>query len=141
LAGRAVTAAAKPGVRTRRQGLWRLVLLMVMIGIAAFYISPIKAYIVRSDQIKSERAATEALRQKHEQLLTEKEKLQQNDYVEQVARRDLGLVRPGEQPFVVKDLNQSNSNVQPAVAADDQQAGAGTAPAATHDSLLTRLLP
>ena len=37
---------------------------------------------------------------------------------EQVARKDLGMVKPGEQPFVVKDLNtyegESNTTVAPA---------------------------
>ena len=141
MAVRAVSVTTRLGTRTRRRGLWRLVLLLVMLLIAACYISPVRAYVERSNQIESERAATQELQQQHDGLLTEKERLQQNEYVEQVARRELGLVRPGEQPFVVKDLNRSNSQIRAAEAVGPEQTENAPAAPAASDNLLTRLLP
>ena len=39
-------------------------------------------------------------------LLVEKEKLGTRNYVEKVAREELGLVKPGEVPFVTKESRQ-----------------------------------
>ncbi|MBE0429982.1 MAG: septum formation initiator family protein [Thermoleophilia bacterium] len=73
-------------------------------AVFASYAAPVRAYIERSRQIEQEKAATAELQTRHQQLLVERDRLQDQRYVEQVARRDLGLVRPGEQSFVVKDL-------------------------------------
>ncbi|HDZ59571.1 MAG TPA: septum formation initiator family protein [Actinobacteria bacterium] len=136
-----MSVTTRPGTGARRQGLWRLVLLLVMLLIAACYISPIRAYIERSNQIESERMATEELRRQQDGLLTEKERLKQNDYVEQVARRELGLVRPGEQPFVVKDLNRNNSQAKAAEVVKPPPVEKAAATEAVPDNLVTRLLP
>lgn len=89
----------------RRQGLWRLLILLFIIFIIGCYISPVRSFIERSGQIESERAMTEQLRSEHDNLMIEKESLQDDLYVEQVAREDLGLVKPGEQSYVVKDFD------------------------------------
>lgn len=88
----------------RRKGLWRLLILGIIMAVFASYAAPVRAYIERSRQIEQEKAATAELQTRHQQLLVERDRLQDQRYVEQVARRDLGLVRPGEQSFVVKDL-------------------------------------
>ena len=94
---------------SRRRRLWRLVLLGVILAVLGSYVSPIRSYMERSRQIAQEQAATDDLRSQQQQLLNERDMLQGNDYVEQVARRDLGLVRPGEQPFVVKNLDEGEA--------------------------------
>lgn len=93
------------GFFPRRRGWWRLVLLIVIIVTIAGYVSPVRAYISRSEQISVEKAGTSSLRQQHEQLQMEKERLQNQAYVEQVARKDLGLVKPGEQSYALKNLD------------------------------------
>ncbi len=147
MAGKSVAAPYMRGRRVKRQGLWRLALLMVMLVIAALYVSPIKTYISRSGQIENERAATGELKQQHERLLNEKERLKQDEYVEQVARRELGLVRPGEQPFVVKQIKNEPASTAPPDRADSRQELApveretdGTGSGGVGD-LLTRMLP
>lgn len=90
---------------SRRRGLWRLGLLIIILLIMASYVSPVRSLYSKSQQIVREQTVTEQLRQQHDSLQLEKERLQRDTFVEQVARRDLGLVRPGEQPYVVKDLN------------------------------------
>lgn len=93
------------GFLARRRGWWRLMVLGVIILIFGNYISPVRTYIGKSSAIQSERAGTDELRSQRDMLQKEKDSLQNNNYVEQVARKDLGMVKPGEQPFVVKDLN------------------------------------
>lgn len=36
----------------------------------------------------------------HNELVVEKEKLNQVDYIEKIAREELGLVKPGELPYI-----------------------------------------
>jgi len=120
LSGRAATISTRNTSRSRHQGLWRLVILLVMLLILGGYVSPIMKYIDRSEQIESERAATEELRSEFDMLQAEKVHLQRNDYIEQVARRDLGLVRPGEQPYVVKDLDQGAGENKAAAAVEEK---------------------
>lgn len=103
----------------RRQGLWRLVLLIIIIAIVTGYYSPAKDYYNRSRQISQERGTTEELRRQHEALLKEKELLATTPYVEQVARRDLGMVKPGEQPYVVRDLNQGEEPPPPVLTPEE----------------------
>jgi cell division protein FtsB len=93
------------GFLARRPGWWRLMIVGVIILISTLYITPVRAYIEKSRLIQGEQAKTESLRSQRDQLQFEKDSLQNNSYVEQVARRDLGMVKPGEQPYVVKDLN------------------------------------
>ena len=77
----------------------------VIILILGSYISPVRTYLEKSSAIQREQAVTDELRSQRDMLQKEKDSLQNNNYVEQVAHKDLGMVKPGEQPFVVKDLN------------------------------------
>jgi cell division protein FtsB len=112
---------------SRRRGIWRLVFLIIILATVAMYISPIRSYIDRTGAIARERAATDELRQQRDSLQTEKVQLRNNTYVEQVARRDLGLVRPGEQPYVVKDLNQETPETTVTAPAAEEQSWPGRA--------------
>lgn len=104
------TASLPRVVRTapRRRGLVRLAMLSGILVVLGSYISPVHSYIQKTRQIELERGITEEINREHERLLDERGKLQNNDYIEQVARRDLGLVRPGEQPYVVKGLDKES---------------------------------
>ena len=102
------------GFFPKRRGWWRLVLLIVIIVSIVGYVSPVRSYVSRSEQISIEKAGTSSLRQQHEQLQIEKERLQNQTYVEQVARKDLGLVKPGEQSYVLKNLGQGDDVATPA---------------------------
>lgn len=93
------------GFLARRRGWWRLMVLGIIILILGSYISPVRTYLEKSSAIQREQAVTDELRSQRDMLQKEKDRLQNNNYVEQVARKDLGMVKPGEQPFVVKDLN------------------------------------
>jgi len=101
------------GFLARRPGWWRLMIVGVIILIACLYVSPVRAFVEKSNLIQSEKAKTESLRSERDRLQFEKDSLQNNSYVEQVARRDLGMVKPGEQPYVVKDLNTTEEPPAP----------------------------
>lgn len=105
------TASAPRLVRTafRRKGLWRLAFLVVALVIFASYVSPVRTYLERAMQVEQESVVTSQLRRQHEQLIQEWDQLQNNGYIEEVARRDLGLVRVGEQAFVVKELDKGEA--------------------------------
>lgn len=90
-------------------------LLGVILLIIGNYVSPVRAYLEKSTAIQHEQALTDDLRFQRDQLQQEKDSLQNNNYVEQVARKDLGMIKPGEQPYVVKDLNSfEDQKVDPA---------------------------
>ncbi len=127
MSGKAASMPMGRPCRSRRQGLWRLLILLVILFIIGCYVSPVRSYIERSRQIESERAMTEALRIEHESLVRERDSLQDRQYLEQIARQDLGLVKPGEQSYVVKDLDsEARSASEPAVA--EPPAAAAAAP-------------
>jgi len=109
------------GFFPRRRGWWRLVLLIVIIVTITGYVSPVRSYISRSEKISIEKADTSSLRQQHEQLQMEKERLQNQAYVEQVARKDLGLVKPGEQSYVLKNLDQGDEVAAPTESAPEDK--------------------
>ncbi|MHB0866192.1 MAG: FtsB family cell division protein [Thermoleophilia bacterium] len=108
---RTVTAPRLAHTASRRRGLWRLAFVVVALVIFASYVSPLRTYVERAGQVEQESLATSQLRLQHEQLIQERDQLKNNSYVEEVARRDLGLVRVGEQPFVVKDLDKAEAAV------------------------------
>jgi cell division protein FtsB len=101
------------GILSRRRGWWRLMLLGVILLILGNYVAPVRSYLEKSSVIQREQGVADNLRLERDKLQQEKESLQTNSYMEQVARKDLGMVKPGEQPYVVKDLNPTE--VPPAV--------------------------
>ncbi|MDO8737334.1 MAG: septum formation initiator family protein [Thermoleophilia bacterium] len=109
MAQRTTAAPRVNGFLARRPGWWRLMIVGVIILIATLYVTPVRAFVEKSRLIQSEKTKTESLRSQRDKLQFEKDSLQNNSYVEQVARRDLGMVKPGEQPYVVKDLNTEES--------------------------------
>lgn len=93
--------------------------LVVLLAVIGGYVSPVRTFIERNQQIDEERVLTNSLQIEHDRLLKERERLNDVVYVEQVARRDLGLVRPGEQPYVVKDLDAGSAVSTPAPQNED----------------------
>jgi len=85
--------------------------LVVLLAVIGGYVAPVRTYIERTRQIEEERVLTDSLQVEHDRLLKERDRLNNVVYVEQVARKDLGLVRPGEQPYVVKDLDKGTPEV------------------------------
>ncbi len=95
------TSGRRAGKAVKR----RLVYLLILVVILA--VSGFSVY-----NLISQKAALNQARAKQEELLKEKEKLQQeltqvnsDEYVEQQARKQLNMIKPGELLFVVDEEN------------------------------------
>lgn len=95
----------------RRRGLLRLLLVGALIIIGVGYVSPAINFYTRSQDIGREQAARAELKVRNDELNLERDRLNDMVYVEEVARKELGLVKPGEQPFIVKELDRDDGQV------------------------------
>jgi cell division protein FtsB len=94
-------AARGPSIRWDRVG--RAGLLFVLLVIVGLYIGPSMSYFSAWRESRARNAEVQRLEREQERLRARKADLQNPRVVEQEARR-LGMVRPGERPYVVGDL-------------------------------------
>jgi cell division protein FtsB len=95
------TDPARPAIRWDR--LSRYGLLVVFIGLLFLYVNPLRSYVHTLQESKSRQAQVSKLESEQKALEARKRALGDPDVVEAEARR-LGMVRPGERPFVVRGL-------------------------------------
>lgn len=90
----------KTETRRRRGFGWFTLILCAVIGYFSVLLVYHQAYL---GQIRDDRAAAEArlaaAQAEHARLVEEKENLQKLDYIEKIAREDLGMTRSGEMPY------------------------------------------
>ena len=91
------------GRRIRWDRLSRMAILVVFVGVAALYVGPLASFWSAHREAGNRRAQVERLRTENTQLRGEREALKNGGALEVEARR-LGMVRPGERPFVVQNL-------------------------------------
>jgi cell division protein FtsB len=107
LAARSARAAsgtldrAAIGIRWDRVG--RVALLLVLFGVLMLYVRPGIAYISAWQQARAKRAEIGQLERENTRLRGRRDALRNPQVVEAEARR-LGMVRPGERPYVVDGL-------------------------------------
>jgi cell division protein FtsB len=77
------------------------VLLLVMFALAATAVYPLRQYVSQQDRIERLVAKQQALAAENARLETERKRLQDPAYVQQLAKRDYHLVAPGEEAWVV----------------------------------------
>jgi cell division protein FtsB len=92
---------AAHGVRWDRVG--RVALLVVLIGVVALYVKPTMTWIGTWKESKAKQAQVQALEKRNRELKVRRTELSSPGTVEREARR-LGMVRPGERPYVVEGL-------------------------------------
>ena len=92
---------AATGIRWDRVG--RIALLLVLLGVLLLYVRPGIAYIGAWQQAKAKRAESSGLERENARLRGRRDALRNPRVVEAEARR-LGMVRPGERPYVVDGL-------------------------------------
>ena len=92
---------ARPGIRWDR--LSRYALLLVFVVLVALYIGPARSYISTLGKAHRMDAQVAALEREHARLEQRKRQLADPSFIEGEARR-LGMVRPGERAFVVRNL-------------------------------------
>ena len=89
------------GVRPRVRIKWFRVLLIMITGYAVYIFgSQHLQYIAVSREAEAARLRLEQLQQVNQCMTYEKQQLSTAAYVEKLAREELGLVKPGEVPYV-----------------------------------------
>lgn len=102
-AARARRTAASPPGRVRWDRVTRWVLLGVVAVLLLLYVAPLRSYLSSTDRAVAERAHLGDLKAEQADLRRQRDALQGSQAIETEARR-AGMVKPGEQPFVVSDL-------------------------------------
>jgi cell division protein FtsB len=98
--GRRAPARAS-GIRWDRVS--RVGLLAVFAVILLLYVSPLHSYVSTWQEAKAKRAEVQRLTRENERLRARRQALRSPATLEREARR-LGMVKPGERPYVVKGL-------------------------------------
>ncbi|QEC47504.1 septum formation initiator family protein [Baekduia soli] len=97
---RAIPGGAR-GIRWDRVG--RVALLIVLFGVVALYVGPSISFFHTYRDAQARRAEVRQLQHENERLRARRKALQDPRTLEREARR-LGLVKPGERPYIVKGL-------------------------------------
>ena len=91
--------------RIRWDRLGRVALLLVLLGVIALYVNPLRSYVSTWQEAKSRRAEVAKLQRENEALRKRKTELNNPRALEREARR-LGMVKPGERAYVVEGLRR-----------------------------------
>ncbi len=89
--------------RIRWDRVGRTAILIVFVVVALLYVGPVSSFWSARGEAATRRAEVEQLRKENRDLRLEREALRDGGALEVEARR-LGMVRPGERPFVVEHL-------------------------------------
>ena len=87
--------------RIRWDRLGRVALLVVLVGVIALYINPLRSYISTWQEAKNRRGEVSELERENARLRARKAELNNPRALEREARR-LGMVKPGERAYVVQ---------------------------------------
>jgi cell division protein FtsB len=109
-AGRARVAA----LRLTRRG---LLLILLLFGLTAMSVYPLRQYVAQHQRVEQLAAKQRALDAEVRRLEEERARLDDPAYVEQLAREELYMAKPGEEAWV---LTGEQPTAQPAPAAQRQ---------------------
>jgi cell division protein FtsB len=100
-------AARSPRLHARATVRWdrvgRIALLLVLLGVIALYINPLRNYWSTRQESAQRNQEVSQLKLENERLRDRRDNLKDPRALEAEARR-LGMVRPGERAYVVSDL-------------------------------------
>jgi cell division protein FtsB len=100
---RAVAGGQRRGAGIRWDRVSRVAMLFVLVGILILYIGPVRSYFATRHRAAAQSAVVRSLRQENTRLRERRNALSHPATLEREARR-LGMLRPGEKPFVVRGL-------------------------------------
>jgi len=94
------------------------VLLLALFALAATAVYPLRQYVSQQDRIGRLEAKQQALAAENARLETERKRLQDPAYVQQLAKRDYHVVGPGEEAWVVTGTPPSGATAPAAKATE-----------------------
>ncbi|CAN5347444.1 hypothetical protein BH20ACT24_BH20ACT24_11630 [soil metagenome] len=77
------------------------VLILVVSALLLYLVVPLRSFIAQRDRLTQLEEQARALERQNSELEEEIRRLYDPEYLERIARECLGMVRPGEIPFVV----------------------------------------
>ncbi len=83
----------------------RIGLLLVLVGVVALYVNPLRTYFSAQGEAEQRRAEVAELQRENERLRDRKAELRDPRQLEREARR-LGMVKPGERAYVVNGIGR-----------------------------------
>lgn len=98
-------AARKTAARIRWDRVGRVALLLVLVGVLALYVNPLRSYVSTWGESKTRNAEVAQLERENAKLRARKAELKNPRALEREARR-LGMVKPGERAYVVEGLGR-----------------------------------
>ncbi|MDW5594955.1 septum formation initiator family protein [Conexibacter stalactiti] len=99
----AQTAFGAAAMRVRWDRVGRVALLLLLVGVVALYVQPARSYVSTWRDSNAKHEQLRQLEVEHEALSRRAGALREPRTIETEARR-LGMVRPGERPYVVSGL-------------------------------------
>lgn len=90
-------------MRVRWDRVGRVALLLLLAVVVALYVQPARSYVATWQDSKEKQSQLDRLEREHDALAARARELSDPRTIETEARR-LGMVRPGERPYVVSDL-------------------------------------
>jgi cell division protein FtsL len=89
-------------IRKRKRLKWTAMLVLICLGYVAYTFANQERQLSNMrHEAESLRAREATLKAENERLRQEQSLLQSDAYIEKVAREDLGLVKPGETPYIM----------------------------------------
>jgi cell division protein FtsL len=92
------SAARRPRLRITPRA---AILAVIVVALLISMVVPFRAYLAQRSRLAELERQTQQLEQQNARLQRRVEQLHDPAYLEQIARECLGMVRPGEIPFVV----------------------------------------
>jgi cell division protein FtsB len=99
----ATTALGAATLRVRWDRVGRIALLVLLVGVALAYVGPARSMLSTWRESNAKQAQLQTLEREHEALLRRARDLRDPRTVQSEARR-LGMVKPGERSYVVRNL-------------------------------------
>jgi len=91
-----------------------VVLFLVLFVLAATAVYPLRQYIAQQGRIEQLQTKQAALQAANQRLAQERARLKDPAYVEQLAKQDFHLARPGEQTWLLTGTPPADEAAQPA---------------------------
>jgi cell division protein FtsB len=100
MSDRAAAPAAHFGTTAIRPTVRALVLIAVVLGVVVLSVAPVRSYLDQRSQLAGLQRQAHALERRSDRLAEQIRQLRDPASLEQIARRCLGMIRPGEIAFV-----------------------------------------